>query len=219
MKLLFKVALILALIFSSTFLLIKLTGVLTIEDIKLYFDALKNQPSYFVGSLVILLLFADLFIAVPTMTIIIMAGYFIGFQSASLYVFVGLFSASVTGYFLSYLYANKLLKKISKDEKQIVQMKEVFNEHGALMLIISRAMPMLPEITSCLAGASKMPFSKYLFAWAIGSIPYLLLITYAGSISDLSNPKPALYTAILITAVLWIAWFVLIKKKLSKKLI
>jgi len=212
MKLLLKTVLILLVVFSSTFLIIKTTGILTIEDIKHYFEVLKNQPSYFVGALVVTLLFADLFIAVPTMTIIILAGYFIGFELASFYVFTGLFSASVTGYFLSRLYGEKLLLKINKDEKQIVQMKEVFNEHGTLMLVIARALPMLPEITSCLAGTCKMPFYKYLLAWAIGSIPYLLLIAYAGSISDLSNPKPALYTAFSITGCLWLAWFVFIKK-------
>jgi len=216
MKLLLKTVLILLLVFSSTFLIIKTTGILTIEDIKHYFEVLKNQPSYFVGALVVILLFADLFIAVPTMTIIILAGYFIGFELASVYVFAGLFSASVTGYVLSRLYGEKLLRKITKDEKQILQMKEVFNEHGTFMLIIARALPMLPEITSCLAGTCKMPFYKYLFAWAIGSIPYLLLISYAGSISDLSNPKPVLYTAIVITGCLWIAWFMFMKRKFPK---
>jgi len=216
MKLLFKVVLVLLALFSSTFLFIKLSGILTIEDIKHYFEALKSQPSYFIGTLVLLLLFADLFIAVPTMSIIILAGYFLGFELAILYVFVGLFSASVTGYLLSYFYADKILRKISKDKKQINQMKDIFNEHGVLLLILSRAMPMLPEITSCLAGTSKMPFYKYLMAWSMGSIPYLLLISYAGSISELSNPKPALYTAITVTALLWITWFIFIKIKLLK---
>ena len=216
MKLLLKTVFILLLFFSSTFLIIKLTGILTVEDIKYYFEVLKAQPSYFVGALVVTLLFADLFIAVPTMTVIILAGYFIGFELASLYVFVGLFSASVTGYVLSRLYGEKLLRKVSKDEKQILQMKEVFNEHGTLMLVIARALPMLPEITSCLAGTCKMPFYKYLLAWAIGSIPYLLLIAYAGSISDLSNPKPALYTAFAVTGCLWLAWFVFLKRRIPK---
>ena len=216
MKLLIKTTLILMLIFFSTFLLIKLTGILTVEDIKHYFNLLKEQPTYFIGSLVVLLLFIDLFIAVPTMTIIMLAGYFIGFEQAAFYAFIGMFSASSCGYFLSRLYGEDLLKKFTKDKNQIIQMKEVFNQYGMTMLILSRAMPMLTEISSCLAGTCKMSLKKYLLAWSIGSIPYLLLISYAGSVSDLNNPKPALFTAFIITAFLWFSWFIFLRKKIPK---
>lgn len=218
MKLLIKTILMLMFIFFSTFLIIKFTGVLSVEDIKHYFELLKEQPHYFIGILVIILLFADLFIAVPTMTIIILAGYFIGFELAVLYAFTGLFGASFFGYFISRLYGEKLLKKVSKDEEQIIQMKKIFNQHGMIMLMLSRAMPMLTEISSCLAGTCKMPLSKYLLGWSIGTIPYLLLISYAGSISDLNNPKPVLITAFAITGVLWLSWFIFMRRKMPKKI-
>ncbi len=218
MKLLIKTILVLMGVFFSTFLIIKFTGIFTIEDIKYYFEILKEQPSYLIGSFVVLLLFIDLFIAVPTMTIIMLAGYFLGFELAVLYSFIGLLSASVFGYFLSRLYGEKLLKKVSKDEEQITQMKSIFNEHGVVMLILARALPMLPEITYCLAGTCKMPLSRYFLSWAIGAIPYLSLIAYAGSISDINNPKPAIYTAFTVTALLWLLWFVFMKNKVSKRI-
>lgn len=216
MRLLIKTALILAGIFFSTFLLIKLTGILTVEDIKTWFETIKSQPSYIVGSLVVLLLFADLFIAVPTMTIIILAGYFLGFELAVLYVFLGLVLASFTGYGLSWVYGERFLNRLSKDEEQKKQMKKLFIEHGVVMLILSRAMPMITEISCCLAGTCKMPFYRFLFGWSLGSIPYLLIISYAGSISDLSNPKPALFAGIGVALVLWLSWAWFIKKNLRR---
>ncbi len=216
MNLLIKTVLILAGIFFSTFLIIKFTGVLTVEDIKTWFEAIKSQPSYIVGSLVILLLFADLFIAVPTMTIIILAGYFLGFELAVLYAFFGLVFASFTGYGLSWVYGENFLNKLSKDAEQKEQMKMLFVKHGVMMLVLSRAMPMITEISCALAGICKMPFYRFLLGWSLGTIPYLLIISYAGSISDFGNPKPALFAGIGVTLVLWLSWAWFIKNNLRK---
>ena len=211
MKLLIKTILILFTIFTSMLLLIKFTGILSIEDIKEIFANLKSQPSYILGSLIILLLFIDLFIAVPTMTIIILAGYFIGFELAVFYTSLGLLSASLTGYFLSKKYGLKVLDKLSSNEEQKEEMTSLFNKHGVLVIVLSRAVPLLPEISSCLAGTCKMSFKRFLLAWLIGTIPYVCVMTYAGSISNLDNPMPALYAALGITLLFWIAWMVFMK--------
>ena len=211
MKLLIKSVLILVAIFTTTLLIIKFSGVLTIEDIKEIFANLKSQPSYILGALIVLFLFIDLFIAVPTMTIIILAGYFIGFELAVLYTFIGLLSASLTGYFLSLKYGNKILDKLSSNEEQKLEMTDLFNKHGVLVIVLSRAVPMLPEISSCLAGTCKMSLKRFLFAWSLGTIPYLSVIAYAGSISNLENPMPAIYAAIGITLLFWIIWMVFMK--------
>ncbi|APW65990.1 MULTISPECIES: VTT domain-containing protein [Arcobacteraceae] len=211
MKLLIKTILILFTIFTSMLLIIKFTGVLSIEDIKEIFANLKSQPSYILGSLIILLLFIDLFIAVPTMTIIILAGYFIGFELAVFYTSLGLLSASLTGYFLSKKYGLKVLDKLSSNEEQKEEMTGLFNKHGVLVIVLSRAVPLLPEISSCLAGTCKMSFKRFLLAWLIGTIPYVCVMTYAGSISNLDNPMPALYAALGITLLFWIAWMVFMK--------
>ena len=211
MKLLIKSVLILMAIFTSTLLLIKFSGVLTVDDIKQLFETLKSQPSYILGSIIILLLLVDLFIAVPTMTVIILAGYFVGFELAVLYTFIGLLLASLTGYFLSKKYGLKMLNKLSTDQEQIEQMKELFNKHGILVLILSRAVPMLPEISACLAGTCSMSIKRFLTAWSLGTIPYLTVIAYAGSISKLDNPMPAIYAGIGITFAFWFFWMIFLK--------
>jgi len=217
MKLLIKSTLILATLFLSTFIVIKFTGLLTVEDIEAMFETLKSQPSYLLGGVVILLLFADLFIAIPTMTVILLAGFFIGYPIAPLFVFIGLLLAAFTGYFLSRLWGEKLLRKIEPDENQIIQMQTLFDKHGMLVLILSRAIPILPEVSACLAGASKMPFSKFVLGWSLGTIPYLLIVTYSGSISDINNPFPAILTAIAVTTTLWFTWAWFLHRKMRTK--
>ncbi|EPJ47894.1 MAG: hypothetical protein OFPI_31490 [Osedax symbiont Rs2] len=76
------------------------------------------------------------------------------------------------------------------------------------MILFSRAMPILPEVTACLSGITKMPFVKFLLAWTASSVPYALIATYAGSISSLENPKPAIIAAITLTLIMWSAWFI-----------
>lgn len=211
MKLLIKTILILVTIFTTTLLIIKFTGILTVDDIKEIFANLKSQPSYILGGLIVFFLFIDLFIAVPTMTIIILAGYFIGFELALFYTTIGLLSASLTGYFLSKKYGMKVLDKLSSNEEQKLEMTNLFNKHGVLVLVLSRAVPMLPEISSCLAGACEMSFKRFLFAWCLGTIPYLCVITYAGSISNLENPMPAIYAALGITLLFWFIWMIFMR--------
>ncbi len=218
MKLLIKTILILATIFTITLLAIKFSGILTIEDIKEIFTNLKSQPSYILGSLIVLLLFIDLFIAVPTMTIIILSGYFLGFELALFYTTIGLLSASLTGYFLSKKYGKKILDKLSQDEEQKLEMRELFNKHGVLVLVLSRAVPMLPEISSCLAGTCKMSLKRFLLAWFLGTVPYVCVMSYAGSISNLDNPMPAIYAALGITILFWFVWMIFIKFNKEKKL-
>jgi uncharacterized membrane protein YdjX (TVP38/TMEM64 family) len=214
MNLLIKSIIILFLFFTSMLLIMKFTSLLTIEDIKSIFTNLKTQPSYMIGSLVILLLFIDLFIAIPTMTVILLAGYFLGFQLALLYTSIGLLGASLTGYTLSIFYGERIINKLSNDQKQINQMKQLFNTHGMILIMLSRAVPLLPEISACLAGTCHMNLKKYLLAWTIGTIPYICIMTYAGSISSIDNPKPALIAAIGITVLFSIGWFIF--KKINK---
>ena len=217
MKLLIKVIFILASIFFSSFLIIKFSCILTIEYIKNIFENIKSQNSSLIGLLVILLLVIDLFIAIPTMTVILLAGYFLGFQEAVIYVSIGLLIASMTGYFLSRKYGEKIINKLSLNKEQKKEMKELFFEHGTILIILARALPMLPEISACLAGTCKMPLKKFLLAWCLGTIPYLSIISYAGSISEIDNPMPAIYSAIFVTSVFWLLWLFIMKKNKYKE--
>ncbi|WP_205720276.1 hypothetical protein [Fodinibius halophilus] len=79
MKYLIKIILVLALLFVSTFLIVNLTGLVTIAKIEYWMQAADQLSPLYVAVVVILLLFCDLFIAVPTLTISISAGFFLGF--------------------------------------------------------------------------------------------------------------------------------------------
>ncbi|NRA19762.1 MAG: VTT domain-containing protein [Oceanospirillaceae bacterium] len=208
MKPLLKIILILITFFTSTLLIIKFTGVLNVTQIKDWLIAAQDLSPFYVGSLVALLLFADLFIAMPTLTVTILAGFFLGHLYGSIAALIGLISAGSCGYALSYRYGDKVFNFLLEKKTQREEAIASFQQHSVMMILLSRAMPMLPEICACLAGASKMGYMKFICCWLLSAIPYVLVATYAGSISSIDNPTPALYTAIGISALLWIAWFV-----------
>jgi uncharacterized membrane protein YdjX (TVP38/TMEM64 family) len=208
MKSLLKVFLVIACLFATTFLLIKFTGLLTVEQIKGWLTQAKELSPLYVGGIVAVLLFSDLFIAVPTLTVIILAGYFLGHTYGAMAALTGVLFAGACGYALSRHFGYTILSFLLKDESKRNEAIRTFQSHGFVMILLSRAMPILPETSACLSGMTKMPFGKFFLAWLISSVPYILIATYAGSISSLENPKPAIFTAIGITAFFWIAWFI-----------
>lgn len=207
MKELIKVILIVMLFFTTTFIIAKTTGFLSLEQIKGWFDQAKTAPPIYIISIVISLLFLDLFIAVPTLSLIMLAGYFLGYPLGLLASITGLMIAGCSGYLLSYIFGNRILKFLVKNDEKRDDIKLTFHKHAFIMILLSRALPMLPEVTSCLSGSTRMPFLKFLLAWTISTLPYAVIASYSGSISSASNPMPAIFTAMGITTFLWIGWF------------
>ncbi|RIW14963.1 DedA family protein [Algoriphagus lacus] len=212
MKALLKITLVLSLAFASTFLIIRLSGVLTEDDIKTWLEAATTINPWYVGLAVVSLLAVDLFIAVPTLTICILSGYLLGFPWGGLSASIGLLSAGLIGYWLSRAFGESILQIIVRSEEKREDAKAHFVQYGLSMILLSRSSPIFPEVCACVAGMTGMKFSKFYLAWTLNSIPYALIAAYSGSISDFENPKPAIYTMIGLYLVIWLAWFIYRKR-------
>lgn len=217
MKQLITLALVLIAIFASTFILIKITGILTVDDIKAALAAAAKINPVYVAMCVIVLLFADLFIAVPTLTVAILSGYFLGFILGGVSAMLGMMLAGVVGYVICRLYGPGLLLKIYKNPAKLTEMHRIFSKHGATVLLICRAAPILPEVCCCLAGANHMSFWRFILCYSIATIPYAFLAAYAGSQSSMNDPLPAIFTAIGISVALWLAWFIFLRRNYGKQ--
>ena len=209
MKRLILTALGLASLFAMTFVIIKLTGVLTIEDIQNILQVAHQTNALYVAAIALALLLADLFIAVPTLTVAILSGYFLGFPLGFATAAGGLLGAGTLGYVITYVYGPGLLRRIHKDPVQQAEMESVFAQYGFVVLVICRALPILPEVSCCLAGATRMAFRKFIFAFAMGTLPYAAIATFAGSQSSFENPKPAIFAAIGLSMFFAVAWALL----------
>ena len=211
MKSLIKLFLVLVVVFASTFVAMKVTGVLTVEDIRAWLEAAKSVSPWIIGLVVAGLLFADLFIAIPNLTVCILSGYFLGFELGAFFNILGVSAAGIAGHLLSRSVGRRFLEKIVRDPVKIKEMEDVFHRLGFVMILISWALPILPEATACLSGFTRMPFWKFLSAWALGAYPYVTIAAYAGSVSTLSDPKPAIYAAIGLSAFFWLSWVIFLR--------
>ena len=208
MSALLKIMVTLGVFFASTFIILNATGVVSVEKIEALLASLKQIHVIYVALLIIALLFADLVFSVPTLTVMMLGGYFIGPVYAALSAITGLVLAGVCGYVISRKYGYVLINVLVRDEEKRGEAAELFQRYGAVIILLSRAMPMLPEVSACMAGMTKIPFLKFITLWLISIVPYAFIASYAGSISSLDNPKPALFTAIGFALFFWTSWFV-----------
>lgn len=217
MRPLLKVMFILICIFGSTFLLGRVLGILTVENVRFWLSQAAEIDATYVVAGVLLLLFADLFIAVPTLTITLLAGYFLGFPLGGATAFAGMSSAALAGYAISRKWGEKGISFLIRDEAQRDDLSQTFLRSGPAMIILSRAAPMIPEVTACMAGATRMPFWRYCLYFGISTLPYVAIAAYAGSISSLEDPKPAIWASLFLYATLWLGW-ALFRRNQKKRL-
>lgn len=209
MKDLIKIAVILALAFASTFIIIKSTGLITEEGVSAFLQQAKSINPWWLAALVVGLLLIDLLIAVPTMTTILFAGFLMGPIYGGLASAIGLMLLGVTGYGMGYRIGRPVLMRLFKDEKRLPEIETAFARNDLLLLFVCQAMPILPELSCTLAGIARTRFPRFLFGYPVGVVPFAFIVAYAGLISTLSNPSPAIYTAIGVSVILLLSWTLL----------
>jgi uncharacterized membrane protein YdjX (TVP38/TMEM64 family) len=209
MKDLIKIAVILALAFASTFIIIRSTSLITEEGVSAFLQQAKSINPWWLTALVVGLLLVDLLIAVPTMTTILFAGFLMGPIYGGLASATGLMLLGVTGYGMGYRIGRPVLMRLFKDEKRLPEIETAFARNDLLLLFVCQAMPILPELSCTLAGVARTRFRRFLFGYAVGVVPFAFIVAYAGSISTLSNPSPAIYTAIGVSVTLLLFWTLL----------
>jgi uncharacterized membrane protein YdjX (TVP38/TMEM64 family) len=220
MRSLLKVMLILGSLFALTFIAGRLLGILTTENVRLWLEWAQSVDPVWVISLVVLLLYADLFVAVPTLTITILAGFFVGFPAGAAAALAGMSLASFTGFWISRRWGEGAIAFLIKDPEERSLLARSFQQSGPVMIMLSRAVPIVPEVTACIAGATGMRFVRYVTFYAIGTLPYVMVASYAGSISSIENPQPAIYAILLLNFTLWSGWVMFRRRaKLSREIV
>ncbi|MEO1022562.1 MAG: VTT domain-containing protein [Bacteroidota bacterium] len=221
MKALIRFVVALGAFFTFTLLLFRVFDVLTVDDIRAWLEYAQTFSPWLIVAIIIGLMTIDLFIAIPTLSLTILAGFFLGVELGTVTAVAGMLCTGSLGYIMSNKYGERVLRKLTKEQNQREEMIRIFEKYGPVSLLLCRATPMLPELTSCLAGLTRMSFPKYLLFYLLGSVPYAIIACYAGSISSVENPQPAIFAFLGIFGVLGIIWFTFLhitrKKELKMK--
>lgn len=213
MKSLLKIMLTLGSLFALTFVIGRLLGILTVENVRNWLEWAGQVDTTVVAGTVVLLLFADLFVAMPTLTITILGGYFLGFPSGAAAAFAGMSLAAGSGYGISRVWGQRGIALLIKDARDRAELTAAFETSGPVMIMLSRAVPIITEVTACMAGATQMPFARYCLFFTVGTVPYVMIAAYAGSISSVEDPTPAIFAVLALNGVLWVSWAVFKRRR------
>jgi uncharacterized membrane protein YdjX (TVP38/TMEM64 family) len=209
MKDLLKIAFVLVLVFALTAFIIKSTGIVTEESVLAFIENAKSINPLYLAAGVVLLLTIDLLIAVPTMATILIAGYTMGPLLGGAASATGLMTLGLSGYGMGHRFGRPILARLFKDEAKLANIEQAFAKNDLLTLFACQALPILPELSCTLAGIARMPFGRFLFGYSVGVVPFAFIVAWAGSISTLSEPGPAIYAAIAISVGLLLVWTVI----------
>lgn len=157
--------------------------------------------------LIALIMLGVLFSPIPSVVIIIAAGYIYGPIYGAIYSYIGLILGANGVYFAVKKF--KILNKTEKFEKY-----KRFVEKNENVLFLFYAIPIIPvTITSIIAATSEIKFKKFIEVTLISFLPAILLFSFLGG--KISN-KNMIWLAIV--AVIIIAGTLLIIKKYRKRL-
>lgn len=159
------------------------------------------------------LLAADLFLPIPSSLVMVLSGAAFGVVWGSLVALVGSIGGEWLGFELARRYGRRASARIVGDD-EIDHLRRVFARHGVVAVIVTRALPVVMETMSLVAGLSHMRRRAFLVASLIGTTPIVVVYAYAGAVSrEMGSVVPAVVITVAVAAFGW----VLYRARLSKE--
>ena len=148
------------------------------------------------------LLVSDLFLPVPGTVVMSAMGYVYGPWWGGLYSSTG----SVMGGLLAYGLCRGLGHRAAvwlAGEDDLKKGERFFRNGGGWVVVMSRWLPILPEVVACMAGLTRMPFRFFLAALLCGSLPLGFVFAAIGA-AGRDSPGLALALSAVIPVIMWL---------------
>lgn len=153
------------------------------------------------------LLAVDIFIPVPSSLVMILSGAAFGVWWGALIAFIGSIAGEWLGFELARRYGTRLSMKFIGDAAERRRLNDILTTHGAAAIAATRALPVVMETMSIVAGLSSMRRQSFLIASAVGTAPIVLVYAYAGATAkETGSLVPAVVILLAVAAVGWI-WY------------
>lgn len=186
------------------FVVFSATGMLDDEYINKLFTSLKRSDSgmMLAAFLIIFLLLIDLLLPIPSSLVMGLSGSLFGIFNGMLLSLTGAMLTALTGYYICRVFGHRMFTRFIGEE-DTTNIEQWFERYGVYAIIISRPIPMLTEVLSCLAGATKFSAGQFILSSLIGTIPVCLVYSISGATSSITNPFPLICTTLAIPALGW----------------
>ena len=156
------------------------------------------------------LIVSDLFLPIPAVPIMAAMGALYGAAVGGLIATAGSILAGLGAYSLSRLLGLKAARLLAS-ETELADLQRFFDSWGAAGIIASRALPVVPEVMTILAGLAKMHLGRFMLALALGSVPVGFVFAWVGDTAEISSSLLLILT--LIPACGWCVYVVLARRR------
>jgi uncharacterized membrane protein YdjX (TVP38/TMEM64 family) len=149
----------------------------------------------------LILLMGDLFLPIPSTAVMSSLGLLYGPVWGGLIGAVGSVSSGIIAYGLCRLFGETAVAKLLGKEDQ-TKGKVLFMKYGGWMVALSRWLPLLPEVISCMAGFLRMPWPVFLLALVCGALPMAFTFAMVGHMGS-DHPTVSIMLSAIAPPVLW----------------
>jgi uncharacterized membrane protein YdjX (TVP38/TMEM64 family) len=163
-----------------------------------------RSESLWISLLGVAAISVDLVVPFPAHAIMTSFGMTQGWFVGGLLGSAGTFTAGILAYWLCRLLGQRAVSFIAGDGN-VARLASFFNRYGLWSIAVSRWIPVVPEVVSSLAGATRMPYSRFLTGNLIGSLSVGFAYAALGSMSIV--PAYILFTISVAVPVLMFAMF------------
>ncbi|MEW4571018.1 VTT domain-containing protein [Tautonia sp. JC769] len=153
------------------------------------------------------LIVGDLVLPIPTPPIMATLGTLYGTLLGGMIASTGSVLAGLTAYGTARIFGDKGARMLASED-ELARFRSFFDSWGVAGIIASRALPILPEVLTLLAGVAGMHFGRFLMALVLGSVPIGMLMAGAGAWAGSSSTLLVVVT--LIPAGLWIGYVMVV---------
>ncbi len=157
----------------------------------------------------IALMMSDLVLPIPATPIMAALGIVYGPILGGLIAATGSTLAALLGYGVARWAEGPLLERIA-DAEEIKRFQHFYDNWGGATIILTRSLPILPEVMSVLAGLAKMHFGRFVIAVLIGAIPTGLFMAWVGHAARESTTT-ALIAVTIAPVLLWPVYLLIVK--------
>lgn len=142
----------------------------------------SGAPLAAVTAAVVAFLLADIVLPIPSSFVLASAGLLLGAGLGTLVAFIGLSCASLAGYALGRWAGEPVAARIV-GAAELARFRERAARHGDWLLVAFRALPVLAEATTLLAGMARMPLLRFVTLVSLGNAVVAALYAGIGAVS------------------------------------
>ena len=151
----------------------------------------------------IILLLLDLVLPIPGTAVMSALGMVYGSVIGGLIGTVGSILSGALAYVLCRAFGLKIAQKIA-GKSALERSRTIFAKTGGWIVVLSRWLPIMPEIVSCMAGLSRMSVRIFLSALVVGCLPLAFTFSVIGD-TGRDHPRLTMALSVLAPALIWLA--------------